>query len=148
MLSYFQALWAQQSPDREMFMSVSMAAWPSSSKVLVMCQETSTGTTRHLGAAHWRADHTVISAEPAHTSLPSMCVYLCVYVWECVCVCTHMCVFACECVEGVEGRNTPFLDRNLLQGLEAWHIFGIQTPGHSMQVEKLSAEYQAQLWIC
>lgn len=39
---------------------------------------TSTGTTRHLGAAHWRADHTVISAEPAHTPLPyNVCVFVC-----------------------------------------------------------------------
>ena len=58
-----------------------MSAPPSSLKFLVMCQETTTGTRRQLGASHWRADHPVISAEQAHTSYPSLCVCRCVYVF-------------------------------------------------------------------
>ena len=60
-------------------MSLSTSPQPSSLKLLVMCGETSTGNPRQLGAADWRGDHTVISAEQAHTSYPSLrvCVFMC-----------------------------------------------------------------------
>ena len=66
-------------------------------KLLVMWQETPTGTTRQCGAAHWRADHTVIAPQQAHTSYLSLCV--------------------CLCVEGTEERTIPFLGRNQLPGV-------------------------------
>nr|XP_055180443.1 uncharacterized protein LOC129509079 isoform X4 [Nyctereutes procyonoides] len=53
------------------------SAGPTSLKLLVMWRETPTCTTRQLGAAHGRADHTVISPEWAHTSYPSL--YVCVW---------------------------------------------------------------------
>ena len=65
------------------------------------------------GGSHWRAGHTVISAEGARTSFTLIgCVSVCVCVRGCVGV--RLCVGVCVCVEGTEERNMPFVDRNQL----------------------------------
>ena len=109
-----------------------------------MWQETPTGNTRQLRAAHWRAGN---NCDPTSAGPHLLALIMCVSV--CVCVCVGVGGWLYMCREGDRGCGTPpSWAEGSCHVLEAWPIFHVPSPGHSRQDEKLSAGVQAQLPRC
>lgn len=101
-------------------MSLLTSAWPSSLKLMVLCQEISTGTPKQLGEASGE-QITLWSQLSRLQLLPPHCMCL----GMCMCVIVCVCVYVCS---GQRRGTWYFRAETSCQVLETWHIFCVQTP--------------------